>query len=303
MTKALRTKTPSELDNPKRWNQYLKPWFDVERFQDRINDRVGLNRDGRPIVRLVWGQDVTQHVYQEETPRYWTRRLRKLNDFVWWTVPRWMFERRIEPEQYVTAWNATRYSLKDPTTGGGHRCEDCGSSAEPKLLGDKVYCSNCAGTNVSGGSVIDKGPPPTDHYVYMMDASEHEGMTNEVDGWPACCARQFYTDRARCWGSYRHPADIDLIVIEKAVQAMNAAAYHDPYKPLTPQELFDAEQAANKQMERAQELMEAFERELQADILRTYPYPGFELGAGHFSDLGPSIQKGEESGNIHLTDK
>jgi hypothetical protein len=300
--KRLRTKTASELDNPKRWHLNLRPWFNVEVFQQRINDRVGLSRTGRPIVRLVWGQEVTQHIYQEESPRYWTRRLKTATGITWYTVPRWMFERRVEPEQYTEAWNATRYSLHDPTEGGGHRCGDCGSSAEPALLGGKLYCRRCASNNITGGRVIDKGPPPSEYYVYMMDASEHEGMTDPVNDWPACCARQFYTDRNRCWGTYRHPAETDLVVLERAVQAMNEAAHRDPYAPLTPQQLLEAELAANKQSERAEQVFANLEREIYNDFIKTYPYPGAEIGAGHFSDLGPSMQKGVERGII-LTDQ
>jgi hypothetical protein len=45
------------------------------------------------------------------------------------------------------------------------------------------------------------------------------------------------------------------------------------------------------QMERAELQFAEFERELQREFLRTYPYPGFELGASHFSDLGLAHQR------------
>lgn len=279
----------------------MKPWFDVEAFQERINDRVGLHND-RPIVRLVWGQDITQRTFGEETPRYWTRRLRRGSEFIWYTVPRWILESRLEPEQYTDAWNATRYSLTDPTEGGGHRCNDCGSSTEPQLLGGKVYCTDCAGTNVSGGVVIDKGPPPPELYQYMTDCSEHEGITDPISGWPACCTRRYYTDKGRCWGSYRSPGDLELKVVSEMAAVLNSSKSNDPRRPLTKTELAEAELAANMQVERAQLQFEEYERQLQAEVLRSYPYPGFELGAGHFSDLGPSIRLGEERGII-LTDR
>lgn len=299
--KRLRTKAPSALDQPSAWNQYLKPWFDVEKFQERINDRVGLNRDGRPLVRLVWGQDITQHLFNETTPRYWTRRLKTPTGFTWYTVPRWIFEYRIEPEEYTEAWNATRYSLTDPAAGTGHRCDDCGSTTEPKLIGSKVYCSSCSGTNVSGGAVVDKGPPPAEMYIYKMDASVHEGMTDAISGWPACCTRQYYANRGRCWGEYRQPNDFDLTVLDQSARAMEQAKHRDRYRPLTKAELAEIELAANMQVERAQLQFEEYERQLQAEVLKSYPYPGFELGASHFSDPGPSFQKGIERGII-LTD-
>lgn len=297
--KRLRTKAPSALNQPSAWNQYLKPWFDVEAFQKRINDRVGLS-NGRPIVRLVWGQDIWQHIWGERTPRYWARRLKRLDGITWYTIPRWILESRVEPEQYVDAWNASRYSLRDPTTGG-FKCEDCGTTREPRLVGNRVYCVGCTGTNVVGGSVIDKGPPPEELYTYLADCAEHEGLTDPINHWPHCCTRAFYTDRSRCWGKYRQPGDLDLVVVERVVAALNAPTSHDPRKPLTAAELAEIELAANMQVERAQLEFEEYERQLQAEVLRTYPYPGFELGASHFSDPGPSFQKGVERGII-LTD-
>lgn len=295
----LRTKAPSELNNPKRWHLRLKPWFDVERFQQRINDRVGLNRDGRPIVRLVWGQDVTQRAFGEEMPRYWFRRQKAYPGYRWWTVPRWIFERRIEPEQYTAAWNASRYSLKDPTEGIGHRCEDCGSTSEPEIISGKLYCRSCAGINISGGAVIDKGPPPDEMYVFMMECAVHEGMTDPVNHWPLCCTRAFYTDRSRCWGEYRQPSDFDLTVLDQSTRSMEAAKANNPYRELTAAELTEIELASNMQVERAQLEFEEYERQLHAEILKAYPVPGSELTG--YSFLGPAYQAGTNRGII-LTD-
>lgn len=299
--KSLRTKSAPALDQPAFWHKNLKPWFDVEAYQKRINDRVGLSRTGRPIVRLVWGQSVWQVTFGESTPRYWLKRLKSGSNFIWYTIPRWIFERRIEPEQYTEAWNATRYALKDPTEGVSQRCDDCGSNSEPELIAGKLYCRSCAGTNISGGVVIDKGPPPKEFYTWMMECADHEGMTDPVNAWPLCCTRQFYTDRRRCWGSYRAPSDFDLTVLEQTTRAMNEAKFRDPYRPLTRSELAEIELMANMQVERAQLQFEEYERQLQAEVLRTFPSPDFELGAGHFSDPGPSFAKGAERGII-LTD-
>lgn len=297
--KRLRLKTPAELDNPTRWNQRLKPWFDVESYQERINDRVGLNRDGRPIVRLVWGQDVVTHAFYTEMPKYWTRRLKVGVGFVWYTVPRWIFERRLEPEQYTEAWNATRYKLTDPTEGVSQRCDDCNSTAEPEVIDGKLYCRTCAGTNIAGGAVIDKGPPPAEMYEYMMECADHEGMTNPANAWPLCCTRAFYTDRARCWGTYRAPSDFDLQVLEQTTRAMNATKHRDPYRPLSVQEMAEIELAANLQVERAQIEFEAYEEALRQEALRAYPVPGSELTG--YSFLGPAHKTAAERGII-ITD-
>lgn len=266
--KALRTKTPAALDNPTRWHNYLRPWFDVERYQQQINDRVGLNRDGRPIVRLVWGQDATSRAFYEETPRYWTRRQKAHPSYQWWTVPRWIFERRLEPEQYVDAWNAKRYSIRDPSQGN-IRCGDCNSSEEPKLIDGKLYCRTCMSTNFAGGAVIDKGPPPDDYYIFMLECAVHEAATDAVNGWPRCCARAFYTDRMRCWGQYRHPNDFDLLVLSQSTREMEKSGA-DPYRPLTLAELEETELASMMQVEQADEMFRQYERQMMLDFNRLH---------------------------------
>jgi hypothetical protein len=262
----LRTKHASELDNPSRWNQYLKPWFDVEAFQQRINDWVGLARDGSPIIRLVWGQDVTTRAYFEETPKYWTRRQKGHPDFIWWTVPRWILEAKLEPEQYVDAWNATRYKMLDPSAGTGLKCGDCGMPGDPELINGQLYCRSCVSTNIIGGQVVDKGPPPEIYYSFMSECAEHEGMTDPVNGWPQCCTRAFYEDRRRCWGTYRNPGDLDLEIASQTVRRMEHTKARDPRRPLTIQELQEVELASNMQVERANEQFEMYERQLAEDF-------------------------------------
>lgn len=288
----LRTKTPSALNNPSRWNQRLKQWFDVESYQQRINDRAGLNKDGRPVVRLVWGQDVIQRAYFEDTPRYWTKR-QKVGpaEFIWFTVPRWIFERRLEPEQYVEAWNAKRYSLRDPTQGHT-RCGDCGNSSEPAVINGKLHCRGCTGTNITGGAVIDKGPPPDEYYVYMMDCAVHEQITGGVDGWPLCCTRAFYTDRMRCWGEYRQPSDLDLEIISQSTRAMEADKFRDPYRALTVAEMEETELASNMQVERAELAMEAYEEQMMAEFNRLHGWRVTGKGRPIMVDMGRKSEGG-----------
>lgn len=291
--KALRTKTPAALDNPTRWNQYLKPWFDVESYQERINSRVGLNKDGRPIIRLVWGQDVTTRAYYVETPRYWTRRQKAHPGFTWWTVPRWIFEKRLEPEQYVTAWNEKRYALTDPSTGSNHRCTDCGWGGEPKIIDGKLYCSNCVGTNITGGAVVDKGPPPDEYHTFMLECAVHETV-DQLTGWAHCCTRAFYSDRMRCWGLYRPPSDLDLQVLTQAVRQMEADKFVDPYRALSAAELAETDLAANMQVERSNQMFEEWEREQfkQFNALHGWRVTGDEPPGFHdIGALRPAVTK------------
>lgn len=243
----LRTKSSPDLDTPARWNRYLKPWLDVEGWQRRIDQIVGLNKRGQSIIRLVWAQDATQYIFGEEIPRYWTRRQKREGKQVWWTVPRWVFEKRLEPELYVDSWNATRHFYTD-----------------------------------DAGNALDKGPAPDEYFTWMMECARHEEPGS--DGWPACCTRAFYTDRSRCWGSYRSPSDDDLDLLRQAVRQMESDPYSDPYSPLSYAQLCELEVAANKQVERAEEHLAELGRQIQREFLASYPYPG-AIDTRRFSGL------------------
>lgn len=250
--KLFRTKTPAALDNPSRWNQYLKPWFDVERFQDRIDSRVGLNAKGQSILRLVWAQDIEQTLFDESTPRYWVRRRAK----EYWTVPRWIIERRIEPEQYMPGWEQKRYAIEDPETG----------------------------------VKVDRGEPPSEYFVFAYLVAEHAEHT--INGWPQCCDIAYHETRSRCWGRYRAPGDDTIALIEQAVRQMDADKFIDPYRPLSLSELRETELAANLQVERAQMEFEEYEQNLIRDFVKLHGHRLFE-GPDTFHDLGANFQKAD----------
>lgn len=245
----------SELDNPARWSLYLKPYVDVDRWQKRIDTAIGLDARGLSIVRIIWAQDVTQRIFNEETPRYWLRRRGK----VYWRVARYVYEVRLEPEIYAAAWERTRYSVTDPLEGSTVRCSDCGAS-DPILIRSRLHCRKCAGTNIAGGAVVDKGPPPDEYFVFLTECARHEAV-DPSNGQPYCCTRAFYgetqwgSSHSRCWGEYRPPIDDDIALIKRTIEATAS----NPYTPLTPQQLAETELAANKQVERAESDLSALE--------------------------------------------
>lgn len=316
----LRTRVSTALDSPRFWGNNLKPWFNVERFQKQIDDRIGLNRDGRSIVRLVWAQEVYQNIWGESTPRYWLKRVRvSEGKYSYLTVARWVLEIRHEPETYAEAWNATRYSLHDPTTGGNFVCQDCGRKGDPAIFKSKVpdtdeeievsiYCPQCLGKNVIGGSVIDKGPPPKEYYSYLSDCAEHESTTDH-NGRPMCCVRAMYGETKwgsrgmRCWGSYRQPNDLDLQMISRLAENMQANKERAMYRPISPAELAEIELASNMQVEAENERMEALEDEMVRDFMRTHGHrlltddPGV-LRHGKYHDTAASYQKGINNGIV-----
>jgi hypothetical protein len=257
--KRLRTKAPDGLDNPARWYQYMRPWLDQERWQQRIDQLVGVSKDRKPIIRIVWGQDVTQRVLgTTELPRYWTKRRNENGNLTYYTVPRWMLEKRLEIEQYAGSWEEKRWGYQD-----------------------------------ENGTPIDAGPPPEEYYTFAYLIAEHEAI-NPSDGWPACCTRKFYEDRGRCWGRYKQPGDDDLELIAQAVRQMEADKFRNPYAPLTVQELIETEVAANMQAERAQEQFENYEQEMWKDMLKLHGHRLFE-GPNSFHDMGQNFtREGDE---------
>lgn len=231
MVKALKTKAPAALNAPGQWHRFMQPWFDAEAYQERINARVPPSKDGFPVIRLSWGQSVWDVEYGENMPRYWTRR-KKLADSTkqYWTVPRWILEKRLEPEQYMPSWEASRNSIRD-----------------------------------EAGNPVDKGdPPPNGYYVFAHLIADHESP--DASGWPACCNRAYITDRSRCWGQYRQPGELELQLVSQAMRQMEADKYRDPYRPLTPAEFEEIQVMAGMQVERQAEADRQIAVEKAADF-------------------------------------
>lgn len=254
--------------------------FDDEAFQKRINDRVGVNRDGKPILRLSYAPLVQTWALGEHVPRYWTRRWKE--DGVWkYEQPdRWVIEKRLEPEAYWEAHAANRYQVIDDT-----------------------------------GDVVDLGPPPEDFYVFDSLLAVHSGYLME-SGRPQCCHEAWEGEtkftlntrkelvevpvnaRQRCWGvEYREPNESDLERISQAAEEMRAGPYFDPYAPLTPEQLAALELAANLDAQRMAEAAQKRLQEASDDFNFTHGWRLFETSAkrlahGRYHFLGQSWKAG-----------
>lgn len=235
----------------------MRPWFDMQRYQAQIDERVGLNKDGKSIIVLRWAQDVTTTAFGQTTPRYWTKRKRNSDGtYTYWKVARFVFEKRLEPEQYVPSWDAQRFSTIDPESN----------------------------------APVDRGPAPEEYFTFAWLCAEHELHTTEQNnGWPPCCNRAYYADtkwggpRSRCWGTYRPPSSMDLELISQAVRQMEAEKFRDPYRPLTAAELAEAEIAANMQAERADEQLQLREQEMHREFTRLHAWRLFETDPGRLA--------------------
>lgn len=230
--------------------------FDDKAFQKLIDDRVGLNRDGKSIIRLTHAPSVMTWALGEVVPRYWTKRWKEGGEWKYEQPDRWVLERRIEKEAYWDAHCATRFQVIDAT-----------------------------------GETIDLGPPPEDFYVFECLIAAHDGFM--VNDKPQCCENawegktkyvlnynrelvpQQVGGRQRCWGYYRDPNGDDLARIEQAVKVMNESPYYSPYAPMTPEQLAAIELQANMDAQRMADEANRLQQDISRDFASTH---GWRLG-------------------------
>lgn len=203
--KHLSTKTPHpSLDIQSEW--YANdppPFFDLAGFQERLDLRAGKNINGESIVKLFWAPFCTTRGFGQEMPAHWVERKPNGEGWQYATVKRYMLKVRLEPETYVNAWDAARYSFHDPETG----------------------------------ELWDTGEAPTEYYDHLYTIADHDPLES------CCARLfQSYlktkSGQTVCYGYFRNPNDSDLQRVEKALQEREAKAARDPYAPLTPAEMF-----------------------------------------------------------------
>jgi hypothetical protein len=254
--------------------------FDNEAFQRRIDERVGLNKDGKSILRLAYAPSVMTWALGEHVPRYWTSRRKEKGVYRYEQPDAWVIEKRLEKESYWDAHAARRFQVIDAT-----------------------------------GEMVDLGAPPEDFYVFEAALVVHSNFKAE-SGLSDCCERAWTGDtkyrlnqkmemekyqvggRRRCWGEYRDPNDSDLEAIERAVQKMRSSPYYDPYAPLSPEQLsvleaeanLDAQRIAEEANKRQQELSDDFDHSF---LWRTRETSAKKLAHGRYHFLGQAWKAGK----------
>lgn len=181
-------------DDYKQWPlAYEHPRFNVKRFQKKIDAIIGVTVDNKPIARLQWAWDSREYIAGDWRAKYRFMTVEVPGGVIDICPPRWVLEERNEPGQYEAAWEAGRY-FTDPETK------------------ERVDL---------------RGPAPREGwYSYLELVAEHD------DG-KACCDYLWETERRRCWGYYREPAqkDLDQLVMAKALRDKNP--YNSPHAPLS----------------------------------------------------------------------
>lgn len=273
------------LNDPGKWDLDIAPLaFDRHAYQARIDERVGRNREGKSIVRLVWGPEV---VGIWGVPRYFLDSVKNGEDFLYRTVKRWYMEIRLERGVYYDAWKSGQFSLLEPV-GEASVCADCGSTKEPQDFFSDIgtgnfaqkRCVDCGAQWQMKTAPVDRGEPPEELFEFLWMCAEHEAKDQDAQ-FPRCCERANRDKNGqRCYGEYRDPNDADLELISAAIRRRDSQPWHDPYEPLTPRDLALIEAASGLQVERLNLAVE----ERKQEILRDQRVLS-ERG-GTFHDLG-----------------
>ena len=110
MSNALRKiRKRHPLNDPAKWSEELRPpYFDVEAYQKRIDERVGVNREGKSILVVRWAPDC---IGLFGIPRYWVSRVKDGEGWKYTSAPRFVFESRVERSQYAPSWEAMSLTM------------------------------------------------------------------------------------------------------------------------------------------------------------------------------------------------
>lgn len=213
------------------------PSFDVRGFQKKIDSIVGLNPEGKSIVRLRWARDCKKWLnYEwdsfgsttkgEMVQKYCAFRV-DVNDadFVEVSPPRWILEERFEPGQYSGSWDAARY-VNVPTSEVPLMCRYCLAMDWINSYmseGIMIHCKHCQEVTLLPFVRRDiVGPAPTDGWYNALDVigivGVHNKQTKELFG---------------PWGGYRVPNENDLNALRRAIYFRNKDVEYSPHAELS----------------------------------------------------------------------
>lgn len=237
----------SDYNDPREWYRTLNPpdSIDRNRFQRKIDRIVGLSERGQSIILLRWAWESSYLMFGKLKQRYSFLTMDIEGQEVQFSVPRWVIEQRIEPEQFAPSWNAARYII-DPATVVTDT-----STATYDNDGNLIY----AGDITYAGDKLDKGPCPNVWHQNLWIIADHDGL---------CCEKAEEMSRS-CWGYYRNPSQWDIKEVKRIHAAkLNDANYHQsPFEPLSAETL---EQTARSEFEYKEKADAAKKSELDTRI-------------------------------------
>ena len=252
-------------NDPLKWYDTINPpLFNRKRFQTRVDEITGLTIRQQSKIRLAWAWESSYLMFGQLKQRYCFLTLPIKGQDVEFSVPRWVIEERIEPEQIRESWESTRYIL-DPATVVNDVDPETGQVKKVVHAGDK----------------LDKGECPNEWWRNLWVIAEHDKL---------CCARADKMRRS-CWGYYRHPDERDL----KRVERIHAAKLRDetfnqsPFEVLTPGTLAESAKSAFVENEAIKQQQSAELESRIHDVFSTHEYSlAYEGPRYHFGqDVQP----------------
>lgn len=263
------------LNNPCLWFDTINPpLFNRRKFQRRIDEITELTVRGQSKILLRWAWESNYVMFGKLRQRYCFLKIPVKGVETEFSIPRWVMEERIEPEQIRESWESTRYVL-DPATVVNDVDPDTGKVRKVIHAGDKM----------------DKGECPREWFRNLWVIADHDGL---------CCQKAEQMSRA-CWGYYRHPDDRDINRVERIHQMKlrDETFNQSPFEVLTPETL---EQSAKSAFEETRERKARQSQELESrihDVFQTHEYSLAHEGPRyHFGSEVKPYRKTE--GGIYL---
>lgn len=198
----------SFLHNPLAWVENIPSPIDLREFQKELNKAGGVQLNGTPNYRIVWGQDF-------QNARIWNRYKNEWNPMFWHTT---LIEQEIKESPVVAGLAIAQFKRKLIMT--------------PRFFILKNIPPDVAyATGTESGVDSDKETFSAAHI-----ASEGEWIPYRVicdhDEQRQCCARSDALS-SNCWGWFRLPGQVDLAAVRLQRIADENTPHFDPRYPTT----------------------------------------------------------------------
>lgn len=257
MGKVLKYQPRSFYDQKENWTAagiWKAPAFNVENYQRKLNEIVGLSDSGQPIVRLTWAWDERKWENTDwdfagnAIKGEWRQKYRALtveigdDEYVDISPPRWFLEERFEPGQYTRSWEASRYRtaiLEEVPL----LCKHCGALEwvdSRASDSENLTCKVCREITVLRSVRRDIwGQAPREGWYNLLASIEGPPLGIVADHLGGCC-KEAKANNEVCYGFYKVPDGKELSILRQAIAMRNQNKELNPHAELSENTLEDA---------------------------------------------------------------
>jgi hypothetical protein len=261
-----------DLNNPLVWYRTINPpLVNRQKWQKRIDEITELTVRKQSKILLRWAWESSYRMFGRTRQRYNFLTLPVNGVETDFSIPRWVIEERIEPEQIRASWESNRYIL-DPSTVVNDVDPETGKIRKVIHAGDR----------------LDKGECPSEWFRNLWIIADHDQL---------CCQKAEEMNRA-CWGYYRHPDERDIQKVRRihSMKVKDESFNQSPFEVLTPETL---EASAKSAFEATEKRKEQVNKETDARL-----DDFFRLHLDGFADGKPKpfVYLKQTEGGIYLPD-